>query len=92
MRYLLGRTVERDREVCDTRIAMEGARLAAAEDRLRLRDDLWGSREEDLLRQLREAQEQARQAAQRGWWESEALWFAVGVVVTGAVWAAVTVR
>ena len=92
MRYLLGRTAERDREVCDTRIAMEGARLTAAEDRLRLRDELWGSREEDLLRQLREAQEQARQAAQRGWWESEALWFAVGVVATGAVWAAVTVR
>lgn len=92
MRYLLGRTSERDREVCDVRVEMEHARLSAAEDRLRLRDDLWGSRETDLLRQLQEAQEQARRAAERGWWESEALWFAVGVVATGAVWAAVTVR
>jgi hypothetical protein len=92
MRYLLGRTSERDREVCDVRVEMEHARLSAAEDRLRLRDDLWGTREADLLRQLREAQEQARQAAQRGWWESEALWFAVGVVATGAVWIGVSVR
>lgn len=92
MRYLLGRTSERDREVCNVRVEMEHARLSAAEDRLRLRDDLWGSREADLLRQLQEAQEQARRAAERGWWESEALWFAVGVVATGAVWAAVTVR
>lgn len=92
MRYLLGRTSERDRELCDVRVEMERARLSAAEDRLSLRDDLWGTREEDLLRQLHEAQEQARRAAERGWWESEALWFAVGVVATGAVWIGVSVR
>ena len=92
MRYLLSRTSERDRELCDVRVEMERARLSAAEERLRLRDDLWGSREGDLLRQLRESQAQARRAAERGWWESEALWFAVGVVATGAVWAGVTVR
>lgn len=92
MRFMLGRTAERDRELCDVRVEIEHARLSAAEERLRLRDDLWGSREEDLVRQLREAQEQARQAAQRGWWESEALWFAVGVVATGAVWIGVSVR
>lgn len=73
-------------------LRFQGAEQPAAEDRLRLRDDLWGSREADLLRQLQEAQEQARRAAERGWWESKALWFAVGVVATGAVWAAVTVR
>lgn len=92
MRYLLGRTSERDREVCGVRVEMERLRLLAAEERLTLRDGLWSTREEELLRQLREAQEQARHAAERGWWESEALWFAVGVVATGAVWAAVTVR
>ena len=92
MRYLLSRTSERDRELCDVRVQMERAHLTAAEERLRLRDDLWGTREEDLMRQLRESQEQTRRAAERGWWESEAVWFAVGVVATGAVWAAVTVR
>ena len=92
MHFLLGRTSERDREVCDVRVEMEHLRLLAAEERLTLRDGLWSTREEDLLRQLREAQEQSRRAAERGWWESEALWFAVGVVATGAVWAAVTVR
>ncbi len=92
MRFVLDLTSERDREVCDVRVEMEHLRLLATEERLTLRDGLWGAREQELLRQLREAQEQARHAAERGWWESEALWFAVGVVATGAVWAAVTVR
>lgn len=92
MRFALGRTAERDREVCDVRVEMEHARLLAAEERLHLRDELWDARQQELVTSLEEARHQAAQAAQRGWYESPALWFAVGVVVTGAVWAAVTVR
>lgn len=92
MRYLLTRTAERDRETCDVRIAMEGARLTACEERLTLRDDLWAARQTELTVQINEARAEARRAAERAWFESPVLWFCVGVVATSAVWIAATVR
>jgi hypothetical protein len=92
MRYLLGRTSERDRELCDVRIEMERARLLAAEERLRLRDELWGGRQAELAAAIEEARRQAAEAGQRGWYESPALWFTVGAIVVGAIWIAATVR
>jgi len=92
MRYLLTRTSERDREICDVRIAMEGARLTACEERLRLRDELWTARQTELNLLLTEARAEARRAAERGWYENPILWFLVGVAVTVVVWIAVSVR
>lgn len=92
LRFALSRTSERDREVCDVRVEMEHARLLAAEERLHLRDDLWNGRQAELVASLDAARQQAAEAAEREWYESPAMWFAVGVLVTGAIWAAVTVR
>lgn len=92
MRYLLTRTEERDREVCDVRVEMERARLTACEERLALRDELWSARQSELLAAVAAANERAAQAAQRGWWESPLLWAIVGGVVVGVVWIAAEVR
>jgi hypothetical protein len=89
MRYLLTRTVERDREICDVRVEMERARLTACDERLMLRDDLWAARQTELVAQVTEARSEARRAAERGWFESPILWFFAGVIATGAVWIAV---
>lgn len=58
----------------------ERARTHAAEERLTLRETLWTARVEELAATLAEA----RRAAERQWYESEALWFAVGAVVAVA--------
>lgn len=92
MRYLLTRTAERDAETCEVRVEMERARIGACEERLRLRDELWTARQAELAALVAEAREQARHAAERGWYENPVLWFCVGVVVTGIVWIAASVR
>lgn len=92
MRYLLTRTAERDAETCEVRVEMERARLGACEERLRLRDELWTARQNELAMLVTEARAEARHAAERSWFESPVLWFCVGVVATAAVWIAVEVR
>jgi len=92
MRYLLTRTTERDAEVCGVRVQIEQARTAACGERVSLRDELWTQRQTELVMQLREARQAAQQAGERSFWEHPALWFAVGVVATGLVWIAATVR
>jgi hypothetical protein len=92
MRYLLTRTAERDAETCGVRVEMERARIGACEERLRLRDELWTARQAELAALVAEAREQARHAAERGWYENPVLWFVVGVAATGLVWIATAVR
>jgi len=92
MRYLLTRTAERDAETCEVRVEMERARIGACEERLRLRDELWTARQAELAALVAEAREQARHAAERGWYENPVLWFVVGVAVTAIVWVAASVR
>lgn len=92
MRYLLTRTAERDAETCDVRVEMERARLSACEERLRLRDELWADRQDELALQIEAARTEARRAAERQFWESPVLWFVVGVTATSVVWIAATVR
>lgn len=91
MRYLLTRTEERDREVCDVRVEMERAHVTACEERLSLRDELWSARQTELLAEIARAREAAARAAERGWWESPVLWAIVGGVVVGVVWIATAV-
>jgi hypothetical protein len=92
MRFLLERTAERDRETCDVRVEMERARTSACEERLRLRDELWTARQAELAALVTEARAAAAHAAERAWYENPVLWFCVGVVATGIVWIAATVR
>jgi hypothetical protein len=92
MRYLLTRTEERDREVCDVRVAMEQARTTACSERLTLRDELWAARQAELLAQVAEAREATARANERGWWESPILWVVIGAVAVAAVWIAVEVE
>ena len=92
MRYLLTRTAERDAETCGVRVEMERARIGACEERLRLRDELWTARQAELVALVTEAREQARQAAERGWYENPVIYFIVGAVVVGLVWIATAVR
>lgn len=92
MRYLLTRASERDRETCEVRIEMERARIGACEDRLRLRDELWTARQAELVTAVTEARQAAQRAGERQFWESPALWFAVGVVATVLAWVAASVR
>lgn len=92
MRYLLTRTSERDRETCDVRVEMERARTSACEERLRLRDELWTARQTELAAMVTEARAAAAHATERQWFENPVLWFCVGVVATGVVWIAATVR
>lgn len=92
MRYLLTRTSERDRETCDVRVEMERARTGACEERLRLRDELWTARQNELAALVTEARSQAQHAAERQWFENPVLWFVVGVAATAIVWIAATVR
>jgi hypothetical protein len=91
MRFMLERVSERDRETCDVRVEMEHARLSACEERLRLRDELWDARQNELNDTIVEARAEARRAAERAWFESPVLWFIVGVVATSIVWIAATV-
>lgn len=92
MRYLLTRTSERDRETCDVRVEMERARTSACEERLRLRDELWTARQNELAALVTEARSQAQHAAERQFWESPIFWFVIGAVASSAVWIAVTVE
>jgi len=92
LRFLLARTTERDEATCAVRIEMERARTAACGERVSLRDELWTQRQTELVMQLREARQAAQRAGERSWFEHPALWFAVGVVATGLVWIAATVR
>lgn len=88
LRFLLTRTSERDNEVCGIRVQIEEARTAACGERVRLRDDLWTARQAELVSQVAAAQEQARRAAERGWWELPIVWAILGAVVVGAAWIA----
>lgn len=92
MRFLLTRTAERDAETCDVRVLMEHAHLVAAEERLTLRDDLWTARQQELMQQIAAAQERANRAAERGWWESPALFAVLGAALVGVIWIATVVR
>lgn len=79
LEYRLARDAEAAAARLDVLLGMERARTSAAEERLTLRDTLWQQRVEQLASELREA----RRAVERGWWESPALWFAIGMVVAG---------
>jgi len=89
MRFLLGLMTQHDSEVCDVRVQTEQARTQAATDRLTLTNQLWTARQQELLASIQAAQHQAQQAAQREWYESPALWAAIGVVLATVVYAAV---
>jgi len=89
MRYMLDHITERDQQVCDARVQIEQARTTAASATTSLHDELWTQRQTELQQAL--AQAQAR--AERQWWESEALWFALGgLVVAGVIAVVATVR
>jgi len=92
MRYLLTRTAERDTELCDVRVQIEHAHTLAAEERLTLRDDLWGARQVELVAQVQATQEQVRRAAERGWYEQPILFVVIGAAIVGAIWIATAVR
>lgn len=67
-------------QILEARVAQEQARTAAAVESAGLHDRLWQARADQLAQQLVAAQ----RSAERGWWESPALWFAVGLVVAAA--------
>jgi hypothetical protein len=92
MRFLLGLTQTRDTEICDVRVQVEHARTTAAEDRLTLRDGLWTARQTELLATIQQAQQQAQHAAERGFFEQPAVWFAIGILVATIAFIAVSVR
>lgn len=62
---------------CDVRLTLEQARTSGAEERLTLHEGLYRERVEELNAALTEA----RRDAERQWFESPALWFAIGAVV-----------
>lgn len=85
-------------EMMTTRLALENARRlfdeaivgrsrllteagAACEERVTTITALWRERRDELVAVLRDA----RAAAEPSWWEHPALWFALGVIVTGAL-------
>lgn len=92
MRYLLTRTAQRDTELCDVRVQIEHAHVVAAEERLTLRDDLWGARQTELAQQVAAAETRAQHAAERQWWESPAVWLVAGGAIVGAIWIATAVH
>lgn len=82
LQHRLELDVRTERERCDVRLELERARTTAAGETLALHDTLWTDRVAELTRALTEA----RRSATREWYESPALWFAIGAVVaTGAV-------
>lgn len=74
-------------ERCDVRLELERARTGAAEDRLTLREGLLRER----ITELATAVQEARRAATREWYESPALWFAIGAIVATGVAVALAV-
>lgn len=95
LQHLLDATVARDSETCDVRVAIEHAHVTAAEERLTLRDDLWGARQQELVAQIQATQQQvmqAQHAAERQWWESPIMWGLIGALVASVVFIAVEVR
>lgn len=92
LRYLLQRTTERDSEVCDVRVQIEQSRTAACGERVTLRDELWGQRQAELIAQLAAAEQRARQAAHREWYEEPILWAVVGAVAVGVVWIGTAIQ
>jgi hypothetical protein len=70
----------------EARLEQERARTRAAEDRLELRDRLWGQRAQELSDQL------AVSRADEGpaWYEHPVLWFAAGVACSVAIVVAVS--
>lgn len=67
--------------ICESRIEQERLRLAAAEDRLELRERLWGEEATRLAGELATAREAAN--AGPDFLEHPLLWFGAGVLVTG---------
>jgi hypothetical protein len=92
MRFQLGLVERRDTEVCDVRVQVEHARTAAAEERLSLHDELWTARQTELLATIEQARQQARHAAERGFFDEPAVWFAIGIIVASVAFVAVSVR
>lgn len=89
MRYMLDHITDRDQQICDARVQVEQARTTAATATTSLHDDLWTQRQQEL----RQALAQATARAERQWWESEALWFAIGgLVVAGVIAVVASVR
>lgn len=74
-------------ERCDVRLELERARTTAAGETLALHTALWTARTEELTAALNEA----RRSGERQWYESPALWFAIGAVVTAGVTVALAV-
>lgn len=85
LRHRLELDVRTERERCDVRLELERARTSAAAETLALHDALWTSRTEEL----RTAVTEARRGAERQWYESPALWFAIGAVVATGVLVAI---
>jgi hypothetical protein len=77
----IGELLQRERARCDALLGVEHARLAAAEDRLTLRDGLWRERQGELIQRVAEEHE----AGQRDWYEEPLLWFAMGGALVGVI-------
>jgi len=78
LEHRLDLDVRTERERCDVRLELERAHTTAASETLALHDALYAARIAELAASLNEA----RRNAERQWYESPALWFAVGAVVT----------
>jgi hypothetical protein len=85
LRHRLELDVRTEVERCDVRLELERARTTAAAETLVLHDTLWTDRVAELTAALVEA----RRSAERQWYESPALWFAVGAVVTAVATVAI---
>lgn len=85
LQHRLELDVRTERERCDVRLELERARTTAATETLTLHDTLWTDRVAELTRALGEA----RRSAERQWYESPALWFAIGAVVTAGATIAI---
>jgi len=92
LQHLLDATVQRDAETCSVQVAIEHAHTVASDERVSLRDGLWEAHQAELLASLAQAQQQAQHAGERQWYESDAMWFAIGVLVATVAFVAVSVR
>lgn len=70
--------VRTERERCEVHLELERARTTAAAATTELHDALYEAR----LTELATALTEARRSAERQWYESPALWFAIGLVVS----------
>ena len=78
-RYSLSSGERLHAQLLEARLEQERARTLAATQSAELHERLWTQRAEQLAADLA-----AARASNSQWWSSPALWFALGVIVTGA--------